>query len=252
MHPAPCRQTKAREALKREPVFDLELRSLVRKRVERLEQRDLEHQHWVERRAYALAAGAAPQRDDQWSAENFKLDHRGQSLQPIARGAQRLGPVRKIEKTRLFRQLCLAATVSTESSRAVTRYRFLKVSQGPGWSRHPCRVPRGTPRAALTPKSTVLRGVQLREKGDDAYQSGFSASRDLAVGPKFQNANEWALALVEDAIVIVCQLMIKGKPRVSVLERASRLSSGFQPRYRDPGAIESLASGASACPSCAG
>jgi len=83
-------EPKTQEARKRQAVLDLELRGIIRKRIKRLERQDLEHQHRIERRASTPATRAETQCRYQRSAEDLEVDHRGQTLQWIARRAQRL------------------------------------------------------------------------------------------------------------------------------------------------------------------
>ena len=45
-------EAEAEEAHEREPILDLELRGVVRQRVERLKDQDLERQHWIVARPY--------------------------------------------------------------------------------------------------------------------------------------------------------------------------------------------------------
>jgi len=50
-------QPDAQEALERQPVLDLEFGCLVRQRIQRLQNQDLEHEHRIERRSSALVKG---------------------------------------------------------------------------------------------------------------------------------------------------------------------------------------------------
>jgi hypothetical protein len=59
-------QPKAARALKRQAVFDLKFRCLIRQRIECLEHQYLEHDYRIERRPTAFIARSAPQRRDQW------------------------------------------------------------------------------------------------------------------------------------------------------------------------------------------
>lgn len=63
----------------------MELGGLVRKRIERLQHQDLEHEHRIKRRPPALGPRTAPKRCDQRPAENLEIHHRSQPLKRIAR-----------------------------------------------------------------------------------------------------------------------------------------------------------------------
>ena len=91
-------EAEAEEAHERQPVPDLELRGVIRQRVERLKDQDLEHQHRVVGRAATLRSVGPLQRGRQLRPERFEVDQSRELHQRIAVLRQALITLIQIEE----------------------------------------------------------------------------------------------------------------------------------------------------------
>src|SRR3974390_3249073 len=91
-------QPQSQEAHKRQPVIDEKFGAFIGKIVSRLDDQDLEHQHWVERWPPALRPVRVAQRRIQFRPKQLEIHCRPEAFKLIAQIAQQLQPIIEIEK----------------------------------------------------------------------------------------------------------------------------------------------------------
>ena len=124
-------EAQAEEAHEREPIPDLELRGVVRQRVERLKDQDLEHQHRVVGRAATLRSIGPLQCGGQLRSESLEVDQGRELHQRVAVLRQTLIALIQIEEPWLTHPSLPNADSIRESRHRPARKGYFEVSERP-------------------------------------------------------------------------------------------------------------------------